>query len=284
MAAGPDYFRTLGLEMIQGREFTAADSPGKPLVAIVNRSFARQHWPGQSALGKRIGFPGPDQQTRWYSVVGVAANIMQDRPLRDKFVPIVYVPSRQNPSTNRALFVRTRVPADQVAAKVRAVIQDSAPGVTLEDYSTLQATFGFDRDRMDLEHAELGKHAAVAPVFALLALLLGSVGLYAVVAHSVGQRTKEIGVRMALGAVPARIQQLILREAFTPVFAGLGIGLAASLGVNRVLESQLVGVSPYDAPTLLTAASVLLLVAAGGCLLPVRRAMRVDPAVALRHD
>jgi putative ABC transport system permease protein len=156
--------------------------------------------------------------------------------------------------------------------------------VTLEDYSTLQATFGFDRDRMDLEHAELGKHAAIAPIFAILALLLGSVGLYAVVAHSVGQRTKEIGVRMALGAVPEKIRRLILGEAFTPVFVGLAIGLAASLGVNRVLQSQLVGVSPYDATTLSVAPLILLLVAALGCLLPVRRAMRVDPAVALRHD
>jgi ABC-type antimicrobial peptide transport system permease subunit len=137
---------------------------------------------------------------------------------------------------------------------------------------------------MDLEHSELGKHAAVAPIFAILALLLGSVGLYAVVAHSVGQRTKEIGIRMALGALPGKIRRLILGEAFTPVFAGLVIGLAASLGVNRVLQSQLVGVSPYDAATLSIALLILLLVAAFGCLLPVRRAMRVDPAVALRHD
>jgi len=100
----------------------------------------------------------------------------------------------------------------------------------------------------------------------------------------VGQRTREIGVRMALGAVPGKIRRLILGEALTPVFAGMVIGLAAALGVNRVLESQLVGVSPYDGATLSAAAMILLLAAAFGCLLPVRRAMRVDPAVALRHD
>jgi putative ABC transport system permease protein len=217
-------------------------------------------------------------------VVGVASNIMQDRPLRDKFVPIVYMPARQNPSAGGALFVRARVPADQVAPQVRAAIESSAHGVTLEDYSTLQATFGFDRDRMDLEHAELGKHAAVAPIFAILALLLGSIGLYAVVAHSVGQRTKEIGVRMALGAVPGKIRRLILGEALTPVFAGLLVGLTAWVGISRLLQSQLVRVSPYDASTLLTAPLILLLVATAGCLLPARRAVRVDPAVALRHD
>jgi putative ABC transport system permease protein len=284
LAAGPDYFKTLGLAMLSGREFANTDNPGTQPVAIVNQSFANQYWAGQTAVGKRVGFRGRDDAIRWYSVIGVASNIMQDRPLRDKFVPIVYLPSRQNPSAAAALFVRTRVPTNQVATKVRAVIEGSALGVTLEDYSTLQATFGFDRDRMDLEHAELGKHAAVAPIFAILALLLSSVGLYAVVAHSVRQRTKEIGVRMALGAVPGKIRRLILGEALTPVFAGLVAGLAASLGVNRVLQSQLVGVSPYDAATLSVAPLILLLVSLLGCLLPVRHAMRVDPAVALRHD
>ncbi|HEY6344284.1 MAG TPA: FtsX-like permease family protein [Bryobacteraceae bacterium] len=284
LAAGQDYFRTLGVAMLAGREFTGADGPGTIPVAIVNQSFVNQYWPGQSAVGRRIGFRGRDEGIRWYSVVGVASNIMQNRPLRDKFVPIVYVPFRQDPSAICALFVRTRVPGGQMAAKVRAAIEGSAPGVTLEDYSTLKATFGFDRGRMDLEHAELGTQAAVAPIFAILSLLLGAVGLNAVVAHSVDQRTKEIGVRMALGAVPGKIRQLILGEALTPVFAGLVIGLGASLGVNRVLQSQLVGISPYDAATLSVAPLILLLVAAFGCLLPVRGAMRVDPAVALRHD
>ncbi len=233
LAAAPDYFQTLGLEMVAGREFTETDGPGATPVVIVNQSFVNQYWPGQSAIGRRVGFRGPDEQTRWYSVVGVASNIMQSRALRDKFVPIVYIPFRQAPSAAGFLFVRTREPAGHVAAKLREVIERSAPAVTLEDYSTLQAKFGFDHDRMDLEHAELGKHAAVAPIFGVLALLLGSVGLYAVMAHSVGRRTREIGGRMALGAEPGKIRKLIVGEALTPVFAGIGIGLAASLGVNR---------------------------------------------------
>jgi predicted permease len=284
LAASPDYFRALGLAMLAGREFIASDGPAAPPVAIVNQSFVDQYWPGQSVLGKRVGFPSRDGKTRWYSVVGVASNIMQDRPLRDKFVPIVYVNFREEPSAIGALFVRSHAPAVQVAAQVRTLIEGSSPGVTLEDYSTLQATLGFDRDRMDLEHAELGKQAAVAPIFAALALILGSLGLYAVVARSVGRRTKEIGIRMALGAVPRKIMRLILGEALTPVFFGLLIGLAAALAVNRVLQSQLVGVSPYDAPTLSVVLLILLLVAALGCVLPLRRATRVDPAVALRHD
>ena len=131
---------------------------------------------------------------------------------------------------------------------------------------------------------ELGKDAAVAPVFALMALLLAAIGLYAVVAHSIGQRTKEIGVRMAIGATAGNIRGMILRDGLTPVAAGMLLGLAASLAVNRVLQSQLVGVSPYDPLTMGGAPVVLLVVALVACQIPARRAMNVDPVVALRHD
>src|SRR5262249_13511712 len=134
------------------------------------------------------------------------------------------------------------------------------------------------------ESEQMARNAIVAPIYAALALLLAAVGLYAVVARSVDRRTKEIGVRMALGAAPKEIQRLILAEALAPVFAGLIIGLAASLSVNRVLESQLVGISPYDSVTFLAAPLILLLVAILGCFFPVRQAMRVEPAMALRHD
>ena len=220
----------------------------------------------------------------WYTVVGVASNIVQDRPLRDKFVPIIYVPIRQNPPSGAAVFVRTRVPAEQVAAAVRRAIERTDPSVALEDYSTLQASFAFNRDRMDLEHAELGKYASVAPIFALIALLLAAVGLYAIIANSVSQRTREIGVRMALGARTGNVRKMIFREGMQPVAIGLVLGLAASLAVNRVLASQLVGISPSDAVTFTITPVLLILVALLGCELPARRAIRVDPASALRHE
>ena len=148
----------------------------------------------------------------------------------------------------------------------------------------MKASFAFHRDRMDLEHAELGKHAAVAPIFALIALLLAAIGLYAVIAHSISQRTKEIGVRMALGAAAGNIRGMVLRDGMLPVAIGMILGLAASLAVNRILQSQLVGVSPYDPATMAGAPMVLILVALLACLIPARRAMNVDPAVALRHE
>jgi predicted permease len=278
-----DYFRTVGASTIEGRDFRENDRPGSPLVAIVNQSFAQQYWPGQDPLGKRVKLYRRAAPA-WYTVVGVASNIMQGRSLRDRFDPIVYVAFRQNPGAAAAVLVRTRVPAEQMAAAVRAGIEKAGVDVDLEEFSTLQSTLGFDRDRMDLEHAELGKEAAVAPVFAILALILAAVGLYAVVARSVGQRTKEIGIRMAIGAAVSDIRRMVFREGMIPVGLGLLLGLAASLGVNRILQSQLVGVSPHDPLTLIAAPALLIATALIGCQIPSRRAVQVDPAVALRHD
>jgi ABC-type antimicrobial peptide transport system permease subunit len=156
--------------------------------------------------------------------------------------------------------------------------------VSLEDFDRLKARFAFDRDYMDAQHSELKKHAAVAPVFALTALLLAAIGLYAVIAHSVTERTREIGVRIAIGAAGRDIWRLILREGMAPVGTGLVLGLVASLGVNRMLQSQLVGVSPYDPTTLILAPVILVTVALLGCQMPARLAMGIDPAVALRHE
>jgi ABC-type antimicrobial peptide transport system permease subunit len=137
---------------------------------------------------------------------------------------------------------------------------------------------------LDAEHSELGKHAKVAPIFAVVALLLSGTGLYAVIAYSVSQRTKEIGVRMAIGAAAHDIRHLIFREGLRPVMLGLLVGLTMSLAVNRILQSQLVGVSPDDPVTLASAPAVLILVALIACQIPSRWALRIDPAVALRHD
>jgi putative ABC transport system permease protein len=158
------------------------------------------------------------------------------------------------------------------------------PDVPLTNLTTLKKSFDFDRDYMDPEHSELGKHAAVAPVFAVIALLLAAIGLSAVIAHSVTQRTNEIGLRMAIGAAAKDVRRLILREGLVPVAIGTVVGLAVSTGINRIMQSQLVGVSPYDPTTMVGAPLILILVALIACQAPVRRAMAVDPVVALKHD
>ena len=180
--------------------------------------------------------------------------------------------------------LRTRASASAAAPAVRAQVQALDPNVILQDLGTLEDSFAFDRDRMDIDHAELGKHAAVAPVLAVIALLLAAIGLYAVIAHSVTQRTKEIGVRLAIGAAAVDIRWMLRREGMRPVMLGLIAGVAMSLGVNRLLRSQLVGVSPYDPVTIAGGSVLLVLVALLACELPISKAANTDPAIALRCD
>lgn len=284
MTIGPDYFRTLGRSMISGRDLNLADEGGAPLVVLVNQSFAANWWGGEQALGKRVRFIEGDQPGPWRTVVGVAPDIMQGEQTRQRFRPVIYVPFKQRPSLRTYVFVQSALPSDEAAKAVLAEVQNLDPDVTTEDFTSLDARLAFDRDWMDLEHADLGKYAAIAPTFAVVALLLASIGLVAVVAHSVSQRTKEIGVRMAIGAANHEIARMILREGMRPVVIGLCFGLVASAGANRLLQSQLVGVSPYDLVTMAGGPLVLLFVAVAGCTIPSWRAMRVNPVEALRHE
>jgi putative ABC transport system permease protein len=209
---------------------------------------------------------------------------MQSDPLRQRFKPLVYVPFAQEATPVAAYFLlRTAAAAGQVAEAVRAEVHAVDGDAQLSTFGSLADSFAFDRDRMDAEHSELGKHATVAPVFAAIALLLAAGGLVAVMAHAVGQRTTEVAIRMAVGAAAADIGRMLVRDGMRPVVPGVIVGLAASIGIARVLRSQLVGVSPHDPVTFGAAAVLLLAVALVACYLPARRAMRVDPAIALRH-
>jgi putative ABC transport system permease protein len=284
VAVGSDYFQVLGASALAGREFGDSDRAGAVPVALVNQSFADRFFPGEQPLGNRVRVKTRDQSREWRTVVGVVSNIMQGDATRQNFKPLVYVPVRQEPPKSAYFLLRADMDPDQVARAVRSEIQRLDSDLILEDFRTLKASFAFDGDNMDVEHMELGKDASAAPVFAFMALLLAAIGLYAVVAHSSSQRTREIGVRMAIGATAENIRGMILRDGLTPVAAGILLGLAASLAVNRVLQSQLVGVSPYDPLTMGGAPVVLLVVALVACQIPARRAMNVDPVVALRHD
>jgi putative ABC transport system permease protein len=284
ITAGSDYFRVMGATALSGRDFNGGDRVSALPVAVVNQSFVAKFRPGEQPVGKRLRAMDRNRPGEWRTVVGVVPNIMQGDATRQHFQPLIYVPFRQEPTAAAFFFARTAGPPSQVAHAVRAEVQQLDPDAILEDLTTLKASFGFQRDRMDLEHAELGKHAAVAPIFAAIALLLAVIGLYAVMAHSISQRTKEIGIRMAIGAAREDIRRMIFRDGMWPVAIGMIAGVAVSLAVNRVLQSQLVGVSPYDPVTMAGAPVLLILVALAACHIPARRAMNVDPAVALRHD
>jgi len=279
-----DYLSVIGARAVDGRTFSDADLAGTLPVAMVNQAFADRYWPGQSAVGKRIRSDSP-LTPEWRVVVGVTSNIMHNDPLRQNFRPVVYVPMVQEPlGLTVYWFARTTMPADRMATTMRPLAEGVDPNVDLEIFSSLADSFAFDRDFMDVEHSELGKHARVAPLFAGIALILSALGLISIIGYSVDQRNKEIGIRMAIGATAIEIQRLILREGMRPVLAGLVGGMAAAVALNRLLRSQLVAVSPNDPVVLISAAATILVVAIIASLLPIRRAVSVDPVIALRAD
>src|SRR5579871_3117197 len=276
----PDYFRTLGATIPTGREFTSFDrSPGDP-VAIVNERFAREHWPGQNPLGQRVRlFDGATPEV-WRTVVGVASNIIYD-PYRQQIQPVIYVPYAQTArATDMWVLVRSPRPVSDLAVSFRHEIGAVDPSAIIWlgpfDLTERLTAMGL--------YGNIRNHAVLLLGFACVGLLLASFGLYATMAHSVSRRTREIGVRMAVGATPRDIVQLILRVAIFPLVAGLLIGLAGSLAVGRVLSSELVRVSAADPSSLVAAGCVLLAAAMLGCWIPLRRALGLDPAFALKGE
>ncbi len=276
MTAGTGYFRTLGAQVLAGREFNDHDVASSLAVAIVNQQLASKFWPGENALGKRLRLFDGEKPGPWLSVVGVTSNIIQNDQTRQKFDPVLYVPYRQRAITAMWVFARTGVPPHQLATAFRRQVQLLDPNLPVFGPFALL-------DHLDI-YWDSRFYGILFLIFAGIALLLASVGLYTVIAQSVSQRTQEIGIRMAIGASAGDIRRLILLQGMLPLAIGLAIGLSASLVVNRLLTSMLVNVSPSDPVTLMVASSALILAALLGCFLPARRAMRVDPLVALRHE
>jgi predicted permease len=279
LTIGPRYFQTLGAAVLAGRDFNDFDSAASLPVAIVNEQFAGVHWPGQDPLGQRLQLLEGKSDSRWLTVVGIASDIVQD-VTRQKTEPVIYVPYGQRPAQDMWVILRTAIPAGSLGSSIRREIERLNPDlpVGLGPFTLEERLAGMGN------YWNVGSDAVLLLVFAVMALLLACLGLYAVIAHAVSQRTQEIGIRMAVGATARDILQLFCRQGLLPLGAGLAIGLAASLGVNRILESQLVGVSPSDPATLIVASCVLAVCATLGCVLPARRAMSVDPLIALKTD
>lgn len=277
LTVGPAYFETLGAVMLAGRAFNDFDRTSDAPVAIVNERFAHAQWPGEDPLGKRIRLFDGQTPAAWRTIVGVAPNIVQSDMTRQAFDPLVYLPLRQQPTMAMWVMARTAVPPETLVDAFRREAQALDPDLPLFDAMPLTA-------RLAEGYRSQTFLGSVFTMFAAMALVLASVGLYGVVAHGVSRRTQEFGVRMAVGATAAEILALVFKECMRPLGAGLIIGLAASLAVNRLLQSELVHVSPADPLALALASTALLVSAALGCWIPARRAMRVDPVIALRHE
>ena len=282
----PDYFRALGLSVREGRGLTEQDDEGAQPVVAVNETLARSFWPGESALGKRFKVGLPDSPQPWLTVVGVVDDVRQmasDEPVKAE----MYVPYRQaavywKSSTYasfapRDLVVRTSVAPTSIAPAVRGAVREVDAYQPVSGVRTLEDVLGRDT-------AQRRVGVILLAAFAGLALLLSALGIYGVLAFFVVQHTPEIGVRMALGASPADMLRMVVGRGMRLALAGVGVGLLCALALTRLIESQLFGVSATDPLTFAGLALLLAAVALLACLVPARRATKVDPMVALRYD
>jgi predicted permease len=268
-----DYFSTMGIPFVAGRDFTADDREIGAAVAIINDTMAAEYWPGQNALGKRLKLPRGQQ---FLQIVGIVKTTNY-QSLGEPPQSCVYIPVRQNYTENMILYVRTEHDPSAMLSAVQSEIHTLDPGLAVEDVRT-----GMKIIDQALWWSKIG--VGLLGVFGLLALALACVGLYGIMAYSVGQRRREIGVRMALGAGAGSIALFILRQGMTVVLSGVAVGAGLALLLGRVLSRFLYGVSGSDPISLAGSALVLLAVAFVACYLPARSASQVDPLVALRES
>jgi predicted permease len=271
---GPRYFQTMGTQLMRGRDFTEADREGAPAVAVVNETLAQMLWPGEDPLGKRLSFEGP--QGPFLEVVGVARD-GKYRSLGDRPRPYFYQPLFQSYEPKMTLVVRTSGDPLSVAGAVREQLRALDPNLPVADVKTLAEQF-------DLSLLPARVAAWTLGGFGLLALALAAIGIYGVVSFSVAQRTREIGVRMALGARGGDVLRLVLGEGLLVIGVGLLAGLLLALAATRVVAGFLYGVGATDPLTFAGVPILLGAVALAASYIPARRATRVDPMVALRHE
>ncbi len=273
VATAPGYFSTAGISLLQGRDFTEADDAASNFVCVVNREAANTFWGGKNPIGQHLHFLG---ETWDVTVVG-EVNTVKYATLGEAPQAVIYMPLKQHYSPAVMLFVRSKGDPASVIPSVRSVMKSLAPSVPLIGVQTVDQVLV-----QSLTAPRIG--AELLGTFGLLALILAAIGTYGVMSYSVSQRSNEIGIRMALGAQPGNVLRLILGNGMAMVAAGIGAGLAFSVLLAKSMNTLLYGIGMFDAPSFLTTAALLIIVALGACYIPARRAMKVDPIVALRYE
>jgi len=270
----PEYFRLLGLRLLRGRVFNDTDRDTAPLVAVVNDAFARKYWPGEDPIGKR--FRRTRSGSPWIVVIGTIADARTES-LENGSVPKVYLNFHQSTGNRLAIFLRGQLDGAAAAERMRVEVQHVDPTLPVFGARTLDETVSSSLDAVRFSMATVS-------LFALTAVALAAIGIYGVMAYVVGGRTREIGIRVALGARPAVIVVSILREALQLTIIGTAIGLACALLATRLIAGVLYGVSSTDPATFAVVVSALIGLAMLACAIPVRRALRIDPTIALRQE
>lgn len=277
IVAGPDYFRVMRVQARRGRTFTASDGIVGAPVALVNESFLRKYSADRDAIGKQIRVFRNRVPGEWMTVVGVVSDILQNSRTPLQHDPLIYLPYAFEPQREMYVISRSGIAPAAGLERFRAVVKDLDPNLAIYDAGTLEAWLGRNR----LQATLLG---GMFTVFATIALALAAVGLYAVIARSIEQRRQEIGIRMALGGTRGAILKLVFAQSMRPMLIGLATGLPCALAVTRVLQMALIGVSPADPLTYAGAVMALGLAGVLGCAVPARRALGIEPTVALRYE
>jgi len=283
----PGYFEAMRVPLLRGRDFSDRDVNGQTRVALVSRSMAERHWPGEEAVGKRIAYAGigrgQEQNPEWIEVVGVVGDI-KHRGLDLESKPEIYVPVYQPLFSNRptpplSLYVAVRTKGDPaaLATAVRREVAAVDPEQPLANVRTME-------ERLAESVAQRRFNMTLLGVFACVALLLAGVGVYGVMAYAVARRTHEIGVRVALGAQRGDVVRLVLGQGMWLALAGVGVGVACAYAATGLMSGLLYGVSPTDPLTFVGVAALLAAVGLLACLVPARRATKVDPMTALRYE
>ena len=270
----PDYFKVLQTTLLRGRSFTEGDEDGKPLVAIIDESTANKYWPAGDPLGRQVRF-GNDPTKPWTTVVGVIEDVKNDG-LDIAGVPHIYVSVYQDPSKQVSVVLRTSLPATLLEPQIRHEIQSIDPSLPVFNVSSMN-------DILDRSLASRRFSADLVGGFAGLATLLASIGIYGLLAYMVGQRSREIGLRMALGARRADILKLFLGKGVALAGVGIVAGVIFSASTASMMASLLYGVRPHDPGVFLIVPLLLFVVAVLASYLPARRATKVDPMIALRE-
>jgi predicted permease len=266
---GPDYFVTMGIPLMSGREFTRADDEKAALVAVVNETMAAQYWRGRNPIGERV-----QVKERWMQVVGIAKD-SKYQSVRETPKPFFYVPLRQNSSRGVGLYIRTPLSAQTMASALVREVHAIDPNLALYEVITLQ-------EQLDRSTSSQLVAVTLVGVLSALALLLAAIGLYGVMSYAVSQSTRELGLRMALGADPSNLLRLVLSRGLALTAGGLLLGAAMALSLTRLMGNLLYNVNPREPLVFAAAFAVMMLASLAACFLPAWRATRTDPARALR--
>jgi putative ABC transport system permease protein len=276
VAATPEYFRVMGIPLLQGREFSREDAASNPRVTIISASMARVYFPNQNPIGRRLVFGFPPDAGSPREIVGIVGDV-RDVSLGQNPAAMMYVPYAQAPFWGAVVVVRSNLGVAAVADAVRRNAGAIDKDVPVMDIAAMP-------EAVDTTVAQPRFQTMLLGLFGALALILSAVGIYGVISYSVIQRTHEIGIRMSLGAQPRQVLRLVMAQGLKLSLCGIVIGAAAAFALTRLMTSLLFGVSPTDPLTVTGVAILLVAVALAACYVPARRAMRVDPMTALRYE